>query len=126
MRLEDYIIKYYDDNKAEFARDNDITNRQQVHEMLQKGTYYVYDGMLLLCRRELSNPEYEYYDDGEDMITMTATQVSVLLSIPESRLSVFLNNNPDFPDDYNRALVMAWVQDNKPELISSPVASCDA
>ena len=57
---------------------------------------------------------------------MTATQVSVLLNIPESRLSVFLSNNPDFPESYERDLVMAWMQDNRPELISSPIASCDA
>ena len=122
MRLEDYIIRYYDDNKAEFARDNNIVNRQQVHEMIQKGTYYAYDGMLLLLRKELADPEFEYFDDfdEDDMTTLTTTQVSVLLNIPESRLSVFLNNNPDFPESYNRDLVMAWVQDNRPELVISP------
>jgi len=52
MRLREYILKNYDGNNAEFGRANDLS-RATVCTMVNKGIYYIYDGMLVIARREV-------------------------------------------------------------------------
>lgn len=51
MKLKDFISKHYATNTA-FAEANGLS-KQQVGQMLNKGTYYVYDGMLVIARRDV-------------------------------------------------------------------------
>jgi len=51
MKLQEYIKKNYNTNTA-FADANGLSN-QQVSQMVIKGTYYVYDEMLVIARRKL-------------------------------------------------------------------------
>ena len=52
MKLRDYILKYYNGRNVDFAESNGYTG-QQVGVMVQKGIYYIYDGMLVIARREV-------------------------------------------------------------------------
>jgi hypothetical protein len=52
MRLRDYILKNYDGNNAEFGRVNNLS-RMIVSQMVKKGTYYIFDGVLMIARREV-------------------------------------------------------------------------
>ncbi len=56
MKLKDYIAKHYDNNNAAFGRDNGLS-RAAVGVMVNKGTYYVHDGLLMIARRELRRVE---------------------------------------------------------------------
>lgn len=52
MRLRDYILTHYDGNNAAFGRDNGLS-RMAISRMVNKGTYYIYDGLLMIARREI-------------------------------------------------------------------------
>lgn len=52
MKLRDYILQNYDGNNAAFGRANDLS-RTAVSMMVSKGTYYIYDGFLMIARREV-------------------------------------------------------------------------
>jgi len=52
MRLRDYILQNYNGRNVDFARANELTG-QQVGVMVQKGIYYIYDGMLMIARKEI-------------------------------------------------------------------------
>ena len=52
MKLRDYILKNYNGRNIDFANANDMT-AQQVGQMVKKGIYYIYDGMLVIARREV-------------------------------------------------------------------------
>ena len=54
MKLSDYINKHYNGNKSAFALAHNMT-KQKVWAMVKNGNYYVYDGMLLLMRKEIEN-----------------------------------------------------------------------
>jgi hypothetical protein len=53
MKLRDYILNNNNGRNIEFALDNNMT-AQQVGQMVKKGTYYVYDGMLVIARKTLA------------------------------------------------------------------------
>ena len=55
MKLQDYIKQNYGTNTA-FA-DAHSMSKQQVGQMVIKGIYYVYDEMLMIAKKELSNPK---------------------------------------------------------------------
>ena len=52
MKLREYILKNYDGNNAEFGRSNDLS-RAAVSMMVNKGIYYIYDGQLMIARKEV-------------------------------------------------------------------------
>mgnify|MGYP000091355709 FL=1 len=52
MKLRDYILQNYDGNNAAFGRANDLS-RTAVSMMVNKGTYYIVDGLLMIARREV-------------------------------------------------------------------------
>ena len=54
MKLSDYINEHYNGNKTAFANDASTT-KQAIWAMVKNGNYYVYDGMLLLMRKEIDN-----------------------------------------------------------------------
>ena len=52
MKLIDYIKENHNGKNTRFADANGYS-KQQVGVMVQKGFYYVYDGMLVIARKEL-------------------------------------------------------------------------
>lgn len=52
MKLAEYIKQNHGGNQSKFAEANDMT-KQQVSGMVKKNVYYVYDGMLVIARREV-------------------------------------------------------------------------
>ncbi len=56
MKLKDYIARHYNGNNAAFGRDNGLS-RAAVGLMVNKGTYYVYEGLLMISRREVRRCE---------------------------------------------------------------------
>ena len=52
MKLIDYITTNHHGVNKQFADANGYC-KQQVGVMVQKGYYYVYDGMLMISRKEL-------------------------------------------------------------------------
>lgn len=52
MKLREYILKHYNGRNVEFAEANGMSD-QQVGQMVKKGTYHIYDGMLVIARREV-------------------------------------------------------------------------
>ena len=52
MKLRDYILQNYNGRNTDFASANDMTS-QQVGQMVKKGIYYIYDGMLMIARKEV-------------------------------------------------------------------------
>ena len=55
MKLKDYIKQNYGTNTA-FAEAHGMS-KQQVGQMVIKGIYYVYDGMLMIAKKELVKPK---------------------------------------------------------------------
>lgn len=51
MKLQDYIKQNHGTNTA-FASANGMS-KQQVGQMVNKGIYYVYDGMLMIAKKEV-------------------------------------------------------------------------
>lgn len=54
MKLRDYILKHYNGRNVDFAAANEMT-AQQVGQMVKKGVYYIYDGMLVIARRDIKS-----------------------------------------------------------------------
>ena len=52
MKLRDYILQNYNGRNIDFAEANGMTGAQ-VGQMIKKGIYYIYDGMLVIARREV-------------------------------------------------------------------------
>ena len=52
MKLRDYILKNYNGRNTDFADANEMS-AQAVGVMVKKGFYYVYDGMLMISRKEV-------------------------------------------------------------------------
>ncbi|CDH24090.1 hypothetical protein [Xenorhabdus bovienii] len=61
MTLEEFINKYFDGNKSEFARFNNNIARQQVNQWI-KGNFIVVNSTLYSPRRELAKPEIKRND----------------------------------------------------------------
>lgn len=55
MKLTEYIDKYFDGNKSEFARSEGV-KQPQVHQWIDKD-FIVIDGVLYSPRRELKERE---------------------------------------------------------------------
>ena len=52
MKLQDYIKQNYGTNTA-FAEANGMS-KQQVGQMVIKGNHYVYDGTIMIAKKELA------------------------------------------------------------------------
>ena len=52
MKLQDYINQNYGTNTA-FGKANGMS-KQQVGQMVIKGIYYVYDGTLVIAKKDLA------------------------------------------------------------------------
>ena len=52
MKLRDYILKHYNGRNIDFAEANSMT-AQAVGVMVKKGIYYIYDGQLMIARKEV-------------------------------------------------------------------------
>jgi hypothetical protein len=52
MKLRDYILKHYNGRNIDFAEANEMS-AQAVGVMIKKGIYYIYDGMLMIARKEV-------------------------------------------------------------------------
>ena len=63
MKLRDYILKHYNGRNIDFAIANEMT-AQQVGQMIKKGVYYIYDGMLVIARREVKGNKVDEIGDA--------------------------------------------------------------
>lgn len=52
MKLRDYILQNYDGNNSAFGRANNLS-RTAVSMMVNKGIYFIYDGKLMIARKEI-------------------------------------------------------------------------
>ena len=52
MKLRDFILQNYNGRNIDFANANGMT-AQQVGVMIKKGNYFIYDGKLMISRREV-------------------------------------------------------------------------
>ena len=52
MKLRDYILQNYNGRNIDFAKANGMT-AQQVGTMVKKGNYFIYDGQLMIARKEV-------------------------------------------------------------------------
>ena len=52
MKLREYILQNYNGRNVDFAEANNMT-AQQVGQCVKKGIYYIYDGMLMIARKEI-------------------------------------------------------------------------
>lgn len=56
MKLRDYILNNYNGRNIDFAEANGMTG-QAVGVMVKKGIYYIYDGMLMIARKEITSKD---------------------------------------------------------------------
>ena len=52
MKLRNYILQNYNGRNIDFARAHRMTS-QQVGAMVKKGSYFIYDGKLMIKRRDV-------------------------------------------------------------------------